>query len=281
MTQSILITGCSSGIGLDAARTLQARGWQVFASCRKEKDVERLGAEGLTSLRLDHDDPASIHAATHAVLEATGGTIDAVFANGAYAIPGRVEDLPRDALRAIFETNLFGPFELVNAVLPAMRAADNGRGSGRIVLCSSVLGFAAMPWRGAYNSTKFAMEGLADTLRLELNDTGIEVVLIQPGPIGTNIRENSIAHFERWINLSEAREETAYRSQLMPRLYTPGRAKDRFELPPAAVTKELVHALESKRPKARYRITAPTRFAAVIKRLVSTRVMDKILLGKS
>ena len=280
MTQSILITGCSSGIGLDAARTLHARGWKVFASCRQAQDVERLQAEGLTSLRLDHDDPASILEATSTVLEATGGTLDAVFANGAYAIPGRVEDLPRDALRAIFETNLFGPFDLVNAVLPAMRAANNGRGRGRILLCSSVLGFAAMPWRGAYNSTKFAMEGLADTLRLELHDTGIDVVLIQPGPIGTRIRENSIPHFERWIDLDKATEQAAYRSQLMPRLYSPGDAKDRFELPPAAVTKDVVHALESARPKARYRITKPTRFAAVIKRLVSTRVMDKILIGK-
>lgn len=280
MSQSILITGCSSGIGLDAARTLHARGWHVFASCRQQKDVERLATEGMNSLLLDHDDSDSIKEASAAVLEQTGGTLDAVFANGAYAIPGRVEDLPRDALRALFETNLFGPFELVNAVLPAMRRADGGRGRGRVVLCSSVLGFAAMPWRGAYNSTKFAMEGLADTLRLELDDTGIDVALIQPGPIGTRIRENSIPHFERWINVEASIEKEAYQSQLIPRLYTAGDSKDRFELPPAAVTKAVIHALESPHPKARYRITTPTRFAAVIKRLVSTRVMDRVLLGK-
>jgi len=168
--KSLLITGCSSGIGYDAAVTMKSRGWRVFASCRQQQDVDRLLANGMESLLLDHDDPVSIQQAIQSILDNTGGTLDAVFVNGAHGTPGRVEDLPRDALRAIFETNVFGPFELVNAVLPAMRAAADGNGRGRILLCSSVLGFAAMPWRGAYNATKFAMEGLADTLRLELDD---------------------------------------------------------------------------------------------------------------
>ena len=196
MNRSILITGCSSGIGLDVARRLHRDGWLVFASCRHDRDVERLKSEGLISLRLDHDDSESIRTAVAEILSETNGVLDAVFVNGAYGIPGRVEDLPRDALRAIFETNLFGPIELVNTLLPAMRKAHDGRGHGRILLCSSVLGFVAMPWRGAYNATKFAMEGWADTLRLELHDTAIDVVLIQPGPISTKIRENSIPHFE-------------------------------------------------------------------------------------
>ena len=280
MSRSVLISGCSSGIGLDAARALHGRGWRVFASCREPADVERLRAEGLASLRLDHDDSASIREAVATVLDATGGTLDAVFVNGAHGLPARVEDLPRDALRAIFETNLFGPFELVNAALPAMRAADEGRGRGRVVFCSSVLGFAAMPWRGAYNATKFAMEGLADTLRLELDASGIDVVLVQPGPIATRIRENSIAHFERWIDVDAARERDAYRATLMPRLYEPAEHADRFELPPSAVTKAVIHALESRRPRARYRVTVPTRVGAVLKRLLPTRLFDRVLLGR-
>ena len=278
--RSILITGCSSGIGLDAARTLHARGWRVFASCRKAADVERLRADGLESLALDHDDSASIRDAVAEVLDRTGGTLDAVFANGAHGLPGRVEDLPRGALRAIFETNLFGPFELVNAVLPAMRAADGGRGRGCVVLCSSVLGFAATPWRGAYCATKFAMEGLGDALRLELADTGIEVVLIEPGPIATRIRENSIPHFERWIDVEAAREREAYRERLLPRLHEPAASPDRFELPPSAVTAALIDALERPRPRARYRITVPTRVGAALKRLLPTRAFDRLLLGR-
>ncbi len=280
MARSILITGCSSGIGLDTARRLHAYGWQVFATCRSAKDVAQLETEGLTSLVLDHDDSESIRDVVSEVLASTGGTLDAVFVNGAHATPGRVEDLPRDALRAIFETNLFGPLEVINAVLPAMRCANNGRGRGRVLFCSSVLGFAAMPWRGAYNATKFAMEGIADTLRLELYDTGIDVVLIQPGPIATNIRENSIPHFERWLNVDSAIEAEAYRNELMPRLYKPDTKKDRFELPPSAVTDAVVHALTAARPKARYRITTPTKFAAVLRRLFPTRLLDKVLLGK-
>lgn len=278
--KSILITGCSSGIGLDAARRLQADGWQVFASCRQAADVERLNAEGLTSLVLDHDDSDSIKIGVNTVLQATGGSLDAVFVNGAFAVPGRVEDLPRDALRSIFETNLFGPIELVNAVLPSMRRAKQGQGHGRILLCSSVLGFAAMPWRGAYNSTKFAMEGWADTLRLELDSTGIEVVLIQPGPIGTRIRENSIPHFKRWIDVDAALEAEAYRTQLIPRLYEPADSKDRFQLPASAVSDAVVHALTSARPKLRYRITTPTRVAAILRRVLPGRVMDRVLLAK-
>lgn len=278
--KSLLITGCSSGIGLDTARRLHAEGWAVFASCRQQADVDRLRAEGLNSLLLDHNDSDSIRRAVADVLEATEGRLDAVFVNGAYAIPGRMEDMPRDAMRAIFETNLFGPIELVNAVLPAMRAADAGRGRGKILLCSSVLGFAAMPWRGAYNSTKFAMEGWADTLRLELDGSGIDVVLIQPGPIATRIRENSIPHFEQWIDIDTAREAAAYRDVLMPRLYEPGERKDRFELPPSAVSDAVVHALTATRPKLRYRITVPTRVGSWLKRLLPARLMDRVLLGK-
>jgi len=272
--QSILITGCSSGIGLDAARTLAARGWRVFAACRQAGDVAARHDEGLESVALDYADAASVTNAAAQVLDATDGQLDAVFNNGAHAIPGRVEDLPRDALAAILQCNLLGPHQLTRELLPGMRR--NRRGT--VVNCSSVLGFAAMRYRGAYNTSKFAMEGLTDTLRLELAHTPIRVVLIEPGPIATRIRENSIPHFERWIDVKASAEQSAYESELIPRLYHPAKKKDRFELPASAVTDALIDALESARPKPRYRITTPTRIAAILKRVLSTRALDKVLL---
>ena len=160
--KSILITGCSSGIGAAAARALHARGWRVFATAREADDVARLKAEGLESLVLDLDDSASIGAAVTEVLERSGGRLDALFNNGGFGQVGAVEDLTRDALRAQFETNLFGWVELTNRVIPVMRR----QGSGRIVMNSSVLGYAAFPYRGAYNAVKFALEGITDTPRL-------------------------------------------------------------------------------------------------------------------
>ena len=274
MTQrSILITGCSSGIGLDAARTLHARGWRIFATCRQEADCVRLKSEGLESFVLDYASSDSVQSAARHTLELTGGTLDALFNNGAYAIPGLIEDLPREALQTLFETNVFGQFELINALLPTMR----NQGHGRIVNCSSVLGFAALPFRGAYVASKFAMEGLSDTLRLEMQDTPIRIILIEPGPIATRIRQNSITHFERWINWQNSARRTAYENILRPRLYEPSLKKDRFELPPSAVTDKLIHALESSRPRPRYYVTTPTHIAGILKRLLSTRLLDRVM----
>lgn len=276
-TRSILITGCSSGIGLDAARTLRSRGWRVLASCRQQHDCERLIEQGFESFVLDYASSDSVRQAAEQTLSLTGGRLDALFNNGAFAIPGLVEDLPREALRNLFETNVFGQFELIRAVLPTMRA----QGHGRIVNCSSVLGFVSQPFRGAYVASKFAMEGLSDTLRLELSDTAIQVVLIEPGPIDTRIRQNSIPHFERWIDWQNAARRDRYESQLLPRLYEPQAKKDRFELPCSAVTEKLIHALESPRARARYHVTTPTRIAGVLKRVLSTRWLDRVLDQRS
>ena len=196
----ILITGCSSGIGLDAARTLRDRGWRVFASCRREADCARLRADGFEAPRIDYTDEASIAEGVAQVGDATGGRIDALFNNGAHGCPGLIEDLPRGALREIFEANVFGWHDLTRQVIPLMRA----RGAGRIVQNSSVLGLVALGWRGAYVSTKFAIEGLTDTLRVEMRGTGIHVSLIEPGPVTSRIRENSRAPFERWIDWENA-----------------------------------------------------------------------------
>jgi NAD(P)-dependent dehydrogenase (short-subunit alcohol dehydrogenase family) len=271
--RSILITGCSSGIGADAARTLHARGWLVFASCRAEADCERLRADGLYSPRLDYDAPDTIRTALAQVLEATGGTLDAVFNNGAFALPGAVEDVPRDALRAIFETNLFGVHDLTRAVIPVMRA----QGHGRIINCSSVLGVVPMKWRGAYVSTKYAMEGLSDVLRLEMAETGIDVVLIEPGPITSRIRENSRRPFETWIDWEGSARKAQYEASLLERLYRDKDRPDTFELPPAAVTHKLIRALEAPRPRPRYRVTTPTHLMALARRVLTTRALDRII----
>ena len=269
--KSILITGCSSGIGLDAARNLHARGWRVFATCRKPVDCDRLVAEGLESLILDYADEASIEAAVTEVLSRTGGTLDALFNNGAHACPGAVEDLPRGALREIFEVNLFGCHDLTRRVIPVMRA----QGHGRIVNCSSVLGLVGMTWRGAYVATKFAMEGLTDVLRIEMRGTGIDVVLIEPGPITTSIRQNAIPHFEKWIDWERSARRDQY-AALRHRLYTVS-GPDRFELPASAVTAKLIHALEAPRPRPRYFVTTPTYLSNVLRRVLPTRALDWVL----
>ena len=206
----------------------------------------------------------------------TGGRLDALVNNGAFAIPGATEDLPRAALRAIFETNLFGQLDLTNRLLPAMRAA----GHGRIVMISSVLGLVAAPWRGAYVATKFALEGLTDALRLELAASGIAVVLIEPGPIGTPFRRNAIPHFERHIDWRASPHRAAYEATLIPRLHaTDGRA-DRFQLPPSAVSARIVAALEARRPRARYGVTLPARAAGLMRRALPTPFLDRLLRGR-
>ncbi|MGC9418410.1 MAG: SDR family NAD(P)-dependent oxidoreductase [Rhodovulum sp.] len=270
--RSVLITGCSSGIGYDAAHAMAARGWRVFATCRAEADCDRLRGEGLESFRLDYADEASIAAAVDEALSRTGGRLDALFNNGAFACPGAVEDLPRGALREIFETNLFGVHDLTARVIPAMRT----QGLGRIVNCSSVLGFVPMKWRGAYVSTKYALEGLTDTLRLEMRDTPIKVILIEPGPVTSNIRVNSIPHFERWVNWQASPRAQQYRDSLLKRLYEK-RGTDTFELPPAAVSRKLAHALEHPRPKPRYFVTTPTYLMNALRRALPTQALDWLI----
>ena len=268
--KSILITGCSSGIGYDAAHTLQKRGWRVFATCRQEADCERLRGEGLESFRLDYEDEASIKQAVAETLSRTGGTLEALFNNGAYAIPALTQDYPRDALRAIFEANLFGYFDLINQLLPVMF----DQGHGRIVNCSSVLGLTAMRGRGAYNGTKFALEGLTDTLRMELRGQPIHISLIEPGPITTDIRKKAQPNFEKWIDWKNSRGRSFYEKSLMPRLYAEAGKPDLGELPPSAVTRKLIHALESPRPRPRYYVTTWTYAAGMLKRFLSTRALD-------
>jgi NAD(P)-dependent dehydrogenase (short-subunit alcohol dehydrogenase family) len=271
----ILISGCSSGIGLCTARGLMQRGYQVFAAARQAEDVDKLQKQGLDAVFLDLTDSNSISTAVESVLEQTGGELFALFNNAAYGQPGAVEDLSRDVLKQQFETNLFGTHELTNLIIPVMRQ----QGYGRIIQNSSLLGLAALPYRGAYNASKFALEGLTDTLRLELHNSGIHVSLIEPGPIESRFRANAYAMFKQNIDREHSPHRDYYRG-VEARLAKQGHAQP-FTLPPEAVLKKVIHALESPRPKARYYVTAPTYLFGFARRLLSTRLLDKILLKVS
>ena len=268
--RTILITGCSSGIGLASAHMMAARGWRVFATCRKENDCERLRSMGLESFRLDYEDPPSIASGFNMTMERCDGRLDALFNNGAYAIPGMVEDLTPDALRAIFEANFFGWHDLVHRALPGMRA----RGSGRIVQNSSVLGFVSLTLRGAYVASKFAIEGLTDTLRLELRGTGVHVVLIEPGPIATKFGENAMEQFQKWVDLERSEHRERYERQLLQR----ASGRPTFgTLPAEAVAAKLVLAVERPVPRPRYYVTTPTYILGALRRVLSTRALDAVL----
>jgi NAD(P)-dependent dehydrogenase (short-subunit alcohol dehydrogenase family) len=269
--KSILITGCSSGIGLCVAEGLKARGWRVFASARKADDVVMLQQRGLEALQLDLTDSASINAAVNEVLQRTGGTLDALFNNGAYGQPGAVEDLSRAVLREQFENNFFGTHELTCLALPVMRR----QGYGRIIQNSSVLGIIALPFRGAYNSSKYALEGLTDTLRLELHGSGIHISLIEPGPIESRFRTNAFAMYQKNIDKERSFFRDTY--QRMERRLTKVGPAAPFTLPPEAVLQKVIHALESPRPRARYYVTFPTWLFGTLKRLLPTRGLDWVL----
>jgi NAD(P)-dependent dehydrogenase (short-subunit alcohol dehydrogenase family) len=272
MQKTILITGCSSGIGYASAQAMREAGWRVFASCRKSEDCARLQAEGFDSPLIDYELPETITSGLQEVLAATGGTLDALFNNGAYAIPGAVEDLPPQALATIFQANVVGWHDLTRQVIPVMRA----QGHGRIVNNSSVLGLVAARWRGAYVASKFALEGLTDVLRLEMRDTPLKFILIEPGPVTSKIRVNSIPHFERWINWERSARAEHYRRGLLKRLYE-DRGPDPFELPATAVAEKLLRALSVKNPKPRYYVTTPTYLMGFLRRILPTRLLDKIV----
>lgn len=270
MTRTILITGCSSGIGWHCALGLKARGWRVLATARNPEDLARLEAEGLEAIYLDYAERQSVSACAAEVSRRNGGTLDALFNNGAFGQPGAVEDLTREVLEAQFATNVFGWHQLTRDCLALMRA----NGGGRIVQCSSVLGLVALKWRGAYNASKFAIEALSDTLRLELRGSGIFVSLIEPGPITSKFVETSLKNFEANIDEASSHYKEAYARQ-RARLGRGGSA--RYKLGPEAVLEALVHAVESPHPRARYHVTKPTRYMAIARRILPQRLLDHVL----
>ena len=274
MKKTILITGCSSGIGYCVAKALHKQGYRVFATARRQESVDMLLGEGMESLRLDLTDSNSIQQAFNEIMHRTNGNLYALFNNGAYGLPGAVEDLNRDALRVQFETNVFGWQELANLALPVMRR----QGYGRIIQNSSVLGFVSMPFRGAYNASKYAIEGLSDTLRLELKGSNIYVCLIEPGPIASQFRTNSVKALQQYIDIDKSFYREKYLG-VLKRLTKEGPAVP-FTLPPEAVLKRVIHALEATKPKPRYYVTFPTYLFGFLKRLLSTGILD-VLLAKA
>jgi len=273
--RAVLVTGCSSGIGYCAAHTLKKHGYRVIASARNMNDVMRLRGEGLDCVRLDLDDAESIREAVEDIAERTGRRLYGLFNNAGFGQPGAIEDLSREVLRAQFETNVFGTIDLTNRILPWMREA----GEGRIIQNSSVLGFVSLAYRGAYNASKYALEGLYDTLRLELTDTNIYPVLIEPGPITSRFRENAFAAFKRNIDIEHSAHREAYLAT-EKRLTQKGPVAP-FTLPEDAVVDKLIKALAHRRPRDRYYVTFPTYLFGTLKRLLSTRALDKIMLKVS
>lgn len=268
--RTILITGCSTGIGRHCALRLHEKGWLVFATARKVEDLEALRDAGITAIYLDYTDQQSINACKEAVLNHTGGKLDALFNNGAYGQPGAVEDLPTDVLRQQFEANFFGWHELTRQIIPVMRA----QGHGRIVQCSSVLGFVPLAFRGAYVASKFALEGLTDTMRLELHGTNIHVSSIEPGPITSRFRENARQRFLDAININRSPYKERYRTRLEK---MESELPDRFEKSPEAVFEKLLHAIESASPKPYYMVTFPTYLMAALKRLLPSKPLQAFL----
>jgi short-subunit dehydrogenase len=274
MQKTILITGCSSGIGLCAALRLQKKGYRVFATARKDTDVEKLRAQGLAdSLALDINDSSSIQQGLNTVLNKTSGTLDALFNNAGFAIPGAVEDLSRDMMRAQFETNVFGAMELTNLVIPIMRK----QGHGRIIQNTSILGVVAIPYRGAYNASKFALEGFTNTLRQELSDTPIHVSIIAPGPITSQFRANALQQYHQ--TLDHKNSVHAERYQKMAKIFAAPTtdAEKKITLPPDAVVDKLIHALESPHPKTRYYIGMTAHAFAWLRRILPDCGLDWII----
>ncbi len=268
---SIIVTGCSSGIGAHCARALKAEGWRVFATVRREEDRVSLEADGIEALLMDYTEPETIAALVDTVLARTGGRLDALFNNGAYGQAGAVEDLPAEALRLQLETNVIGWHDLTRRAIPVMRR----QGHGRIVQCSSILGIVPYRWRGAYNASKFALEGLSLTLRMELAGSGIHVSLIEPGPIASRFTANALTHIEKHIDLENSVHAEEYRRQLQ-RLR--GEAKPaRGKLGPEAVHAALRHALTARRPRPHYIVTSPARKGALLKKLLPAALFYRII----
>jgi NAD(P)-dependent dehydrogenase (short-subunit alcohol dehydrogenase family) len=272
MSKTILITGCSSGIGLSAAQILHQKGYRVFATARNPSDVKALQAQGIESLALDVNDSASIQQAVAEVLDKTGGTLDALFNNAGFAQPGAVEDLTRDMMRHQFETNVFGTMELTNQVIPVMRK----QGHGRIIQNTSILGIITMPYRGAYNASKFALEGFSNTLRQELRHTPIRVSIIAPGPIISKFRDNAYRHYQKTI-LQQDSVHSSFYQKMEKFFFTTPETERKVTLPPEAVVKKLLHAIESNHPKAHYYVGLPAHLFATLRRILPDKTLDWVI----
>lgn len=269
--RNILITGCSSGIGLETAKILKKEGIKVYASARKEEDVKMLENLGLKAFLLDVRESTHIKMALETIYS-EDGKIDAVFNNAGYGQPGAIEDLSVSVLKEQFETNVFGLHEVTRQVLPYMRK----QGYGKIIQHSSVLGIISLKFRGAYNASKYAIEGLADTLRLELYNTKIFISTINTGPVTSKFRQNAVKKFQENIDQENSAFKKMYETQLNERL---NNEKDNtpFNLPASSVANIILKIMNTDKPKPRYYVTKATYLLGFLKRVLSTDLLDKIL----
>ena len=273
MKKTVLITGCSSGIGYETAKYLHQHGYEVFTTARDEEDVTRLKEEGLHALQLDVTDTASIDRTLEHVLKETGGTLYALFNNAGYGQPGALEDIPSEALREQFETNVIGLHEMTRRIIPIMRK----QGYGRIIQHSSILGLISLRFRGAYNASKYAIEGLCDTLRLELDGSNIFVVTMNTGPIHSKFRDNATKKFLEYVDVDQSVFTKEYNEEVLERKEKKSES-DPFTKEPIEVIEKVILALEKKRPAPRYYVTTATHLLGNLKRILPTAWLDKILL---
>jgi len=271
MEKSIFITGCSSGIGLVLAKGLQSRGHRVIASCRSPEDVTRLTDMGLETLQMDVNDSASIQSAFAEIAKRFSGTLDVLINNAGYGQAGALEDISREVMRAQFETNVFGLLEVSNHAIPLMRRQK----SGRIINISSLLGIVSLPFRGAYNASKYAVEGISDTLRLELKTAGIEVIAIEPGPVASNFRDSVVDRSLQAIDMKNSAFAQQYRVMLDS--YKQKKSDSVLTKSPDAVLKKVVHAIEARRPYPKYAVTLPAHLLMFARRILSTKALSALL----
>ena len=270
--KNVLVTGCSSGIGRCIAEGLKQEGYRVFATARKQQDIDELNTAGFEAVMLDLTDINSIDKAVETLFDKTERQIYGLINNAAYGLTGAIEDISTEALREQFETNIFGTQHLTNKLIPAMRKQNEGR----IIQISSVLGFVTMKYRGAYCASKYALEALSDAMRYELADSGIKVSLIQPGPIKSEFRTTAVLKFNSLIDKENSHHQKGY-NRLLEQMNT-ATYKTPFTLGPEAVYKKVLHALDNDKPKARYYVTFPTYLFAWFKRLLPGSLFDKILV---
>ncbi len=274
LNRSVLVTGCSSGIGLATAELLRSKGWTVFPTARKVEDLDMLEAKGFTAIQLDVASSVSIEAAVDQVLFTNDGQLGAVVNNAGFGMPGAIQDLSRDAMRNQFEINLFGLQELTNRLIPVFR----NQGCGRIVNISSVVGRIALPFMGIYSASKFALEAVSDAQRIELLPDSISVSIVEPGPIRTRFSTNCAGQGEKGLDAGNSRFGSAYK-QYFKKRRDGGMSEDRFRLPPEAVAKKILHALESPRPKIRYCVTIPAYLGSWAAHFVPAGLIDRQMIG--
>jgi short-subunit dehydrogenase len=268
MSASILITGCSTGIGLETAQYLKYKGYQVFTTARQEKDVEKLKSLGFEAFLLDVREKQTIENTLKSILAITGGTLDVVFNNAGFGQPGAIEDLRTEVLKEQFDTNVFGLHEVTIQVLPIMRA----QGYGKIIQHSSVLGLISLKFKGAYNASKYAIEGLTDTLRQELLDTSIQATVLNTGPVLSEFRETAKQKARDNIDIEHSRFKSSYEEHL-----SSVKSTVPFTLKAVEVAKVVESIIKSKDIKPRYYITKATYILGYLKRVISTSLLDKIL----